>query len=292
MTTTNEVTLSFEIFPPKNDTAADTLAQTLADLAPVPASFLSVTSGASGSAARATAEQALAYGDALGGVPPRPHLTCVQASRREMEDLVGACLDVGIDRFVAIRGDAPPDQPVYTPRADGFAYADELTLALKRWGARDVAVGAYPEVHPDADDGDHCLDVLKRKMEVGADRIITQYCFDTDQVLRWADAVRTAGIDAPIGIGVMPVHNYAQIKRFSDRCGAGVPQWLTDALADLEPGSSEAIDRAADIAAEQCRRLIRGGLTHLHVYTLNRSALTLAILRRLEAGPEACRWAA
>jgi methylenetetrahydrofolate reductase (NADPH) len=292
MTTTNEVTLSFEIFPPKNDTAADTLAQTLADLAPVPASFLSVTSGASGSAARATAEQALAYGDALGGVPPRPHLTCVQASRREMEDLVGACLDVGIDRFVAIRGDAPPDQPVYTPRADGFAYADDLTLALKRWGARDVAVGAYPEVHPDADDGEHCLDVLKRKMEVGADRIITQYCFDTDQVLRWADAVRTAGIDAPIGIGVMPVHNYAQIKRFSDRCGAGVPQWLTDALADFEPGSSEAIDRAADIAAEQCRRLIRGGLTHLHVYTLNRSALTLAILRRLEAGPEACRWAA
>ncbi len=292
MTTTTDVTLSFEIFPPKNETAAETLGRTLAELAQVPAAFLSVTSGASGSAARATAEQALAYGDALGGVPPRPHLTCVQASAAEMEALVGACLDVGIDRFVAIRGDAPPDEPVYTPRSDGFAYADDLTRALKSWGARDVAVGGYPEVHPDAADDGHCLDVLKQKIDAGADRIITQYCFDTDQVLRWADAVRDAGITAPIGIGIMPVHHYGQIKRFSDRCGAGVPAWLTEALADLEPGSPLAIERAADIAAEQCRRLIRADLTHLHVYTLNRSALTLAILRRLEAGPEACRWAA
>jgi methylenetetrahydrofolate reductase (NADPH) len=290
--TTTEVTLSFEIFPPKNDTAAETLGRTLADLAPVPASFLSVTSGASGSAARATAEQALAYGDALDGVPPRPHLTCVQASRDEMEELVGACLDVGIDRFVAIRGDAPPDQPVYTPRPDGFAYADDLTRALKAWGAGDVAVGAYPEVHPDAADEEFCLDVLKRKVDAGADRILTQYCFDTERVLRWADAVRSAGIELPIGIGVMPVHNYGQIKRFSDRCGAGVPAWLGDALADLEPGSPLAMERAADIAADQCRELIRHDLTHLHLYTLNRSALTLAILRRLEAGPEACRWAA
>ena len=292
MTTSTEVTLSFEIFPPKNETGAETLGRTLAELAPVPAAFLSVTSGASGSAARATAEQALAYGDALGGVPPRPHLTCVQASRAEMEELVGACLDVGIDRFVAIRGDAPPDQPVYTPRPDGFAYADDLTRALKAWGARDVAVGAYPETHPDAADGAHCLDVLKRKIDAGADRILTQYCFETDEVLRWADEVRAADIDLPIGIGVMPVHNYVQIKRFSDRCGAGVPDWLTAALAELEPGSPAAMERAADIAAEQCRRLIRGGLTHLHLYTLNRSALTLAILRRLQAGPEALRWAA
>ena len=292
MTTPTDVTLSFEIFPPKNDAAAATLERALSDLAPVPAAFLSVTSGASGSAARATAEQALGFGESLGGVPPRPHLTCVQASRDDMEALVGACLDVGIDRFVAIRGDAPPDQPVYAPREDGFAYADDLTVALKAWGARDVAVGAYPEVHPDAANEAHCLDVLKRKVDAGADRILTQYCFDTDRVLRWADEVRDAGIDLPIGIGVMPVHNYAQIKRFSDRCGAGVPRWLTEALGDLEPGSKQAMDRATDIAAEQCRRLIRGGLTHLHLYTLNRSALTLEILRRLVAGPEAYRWAA
>ena len=292
MTTPTDVTLSFEIFPPKNDAAAETLGRTLSDLAPVPAAFLSVTSGAGGGNAQAGAEQALTYGEALGGVPPRPHLTCVQASRDEMEELVGACLDLGIDRFVALRGDAPPDMPVYQPRADGFAYADDLTVALKEWGARDVAVGAYPEVHPDAADETHCLDVLKRKVDAGADRILTQYCFDSDRVLRWADAVRDGGIDAPIGIGVMPVHNYAQIKRFSDRCGAGVPAWLTEALGELEPGSKLAMDRAADIAAEQCRRLIRGGLTHLHLYTLNRSALTLEILRRLEAGPEAYRWAA
>lgn len=290
--TTTDVTLSFEIFPPKNDAAAATLHRTLSDLAHVPAWFLSVTSGAGGGAARADAEQAATFGAMLGGVAPRPHLTCVQASRDEMRALVEAYLDLGIDRFVALRGDAPSDMPVYTPRGDGFAYGDELTAALKAWGASDVAVGGYPEVHPDAETEKACLDVLKAKVDAGADRIITQYCFDTDRVLRWADAVAAAGIDAPIGIGVMPVHNYAQIKRFSDRCGAGVPAWLGEALAELEPGSPTAMHRAADIAAEQCRRLVRAGLTHLHLYTLNRSALTLAILRRLEVGPEACRWAA
>ena len=289
--TTNPVTLSFEIFPPKNDAAATTLAKALDDLRSVPTAFLSVTSGAGGGTPGATADQAVGYGVAI-GAPTRPHLTCVQASRDEMRDLVGAYLDHGIDRFVALRGDAPQHMPIYKPRVDGFAYADDLTRELKAWGAVDVAVGAYPEIHPDAADEAACIDVLARKIDAGADRIITQYCFDTDRVLRWVDRVRAAGIDAPIGVGIMPIGNYTQIKRFSERCGAGMPAWLGDALAHLEPGSPEAVGRAADIAAEQCRRLVAEGLDHLHVYTLNRSALTQAVLRRLEAGPEAVRWAA
>ncbi len=288
---TNHVTLSFEIFPPKNAPAATTLARTLADLAPVPKAFLSITSGAGGGSASATADQAGAYGEAA-AAPPRPHLTCVQASRDEMRRLVEAYVAQGINRFVALRGDAPAGMERYVPRPDGFAYADTLTAALKAWGATDVAVGAYPECHPDAADEAACLDVLKRKIDAGADRILTQYCFDTDRLLRWVDAVRAAGIEAPIGIGIMPIGNYAQIKRFSERCGAGMPGWLDDALAHLEPGCDAAFERAADIAATQCRRLIGAGLDHLHVYVLNRSALTLAVLRRLEAGPDAFQWAA
>ncbi len=289
--TAETVTLSFEIFPPKNDAAAQTLAQTLADLRPVPKAFLSITSGAGGGTPGADAVTAAGYGAAVDAAP-RPHLTCLQASREELAELIDAYRAQGIDRFVALRGDAPQGMAVYTPRPDGFAFADEMVRALKDWGASDVAVGGYPEVHPDAGDAAHCRDVLKGKIDAGADRILTQYCFDTDRILRWVDDLRANGIDAPIGVGIMPVGNYPQIKRFSERCGAGVPAFLNEALADLEPGSAEAFERAAEIAAEQCRRLVAGGLTHLHFYVLNRSALSLAIIRRLEAGPASVRWAA
>ncbi len=289
--TSDTVTLSFEIFPPKTPAATATLAETLDALAPLPVSFLSITSGAGGGNAGASAATAAAYGSAI-GAPPRPHLTCVQGSQEELEELVASYLALGIDRFVALRGDAPVGMDSYEPRADGFAYADELARALKAWGAEDVAVGAYPETHPDARDAAHCRDVLKRKLDAGADRILTQYCFDTDRLLRWADELREDGIDAPIGVGIMPVHNYEQIKRFSERCGAGVPAWLGEALGDVAPGSPEAFERAAEIGAEQCRRLVAAGLPHLHFYVLNRSALTQAILQRLETGPVPVRWAA
>lgn len=288
---TNDATLSFEIFPPKTPAAEATLAETLEALRPLPKLFLSITSGAGGGSAQATADVAHGYGRAV-VAPPRPHLTCVQAGRAEMEELVRGYLARGIDRFVALRGDAPAGTERYVPREDGFAYADDLVRALKRWGAGDVAVGGYPEAHPEARSAKHCRDVLAGKLDAGADRILTQYCFDTDALLRWADGLRAAGIEQPIGVGIMPVHNYAQIKRFSDRCGAGVPVWLGEALADLEPGSDLAFERAADIAAEQCRRLVAEGLTHLHFYVLNRSALTLAIVNRLASGPAPVRLAA
>ncbi|MFW5833138.1 MAG: methylenetetrahydrofolate reductase [Pseudomonadota bacterium] len=285
------VHLSFEIFPPKNEAAAATLAATLADLAPLRGGFLSITSGAGGGTPGASAEHAAALGR-LAAMPPRPHLTCVQGARPTIEAGVRAYLDLGIDRFVALRGDSPAPDGRYHPHDDGFAYPDALVAALKQWGAVDVAVGAYPETHPEAGSGEACLGYLKAKVDAGADRILTQYCFDTETILRWRDRVRAAGIEVPIGVGIMPIGNFPQIKRFSERCGAGVPDWLVARFEGLEPASPEAHGVAVEIAAEQCARLVRAGMDHLHVYTLNRSALTLALVRALEAEPLAIRWAA
>ncbi|MEO1092566.1 MAG: methylenetetrahydrofolate reductase [Pseudomonadota bacterium] len=283
--------LSFEIFPPKNEAAAATLDAAMNDLAPLPGRFLSITSGAGGGTPGATADQAIAYANRV-QAPARPHLTCVQGTRVEIEATVRAHLAAGIDRFVALRGDAPDPDGTYRPLVEGFAFPDELVGALKTWGCRDVAVGAYPEVHPEAASADACLDYLKRKIDAGADRILTQYCFESETLLRWRDKVRAAGVTVPIGVGIMPVGNYPQIKRFSERCGASVPAWLGEAFDGFEPGSEAAHAVAVDVAAGYCQTLIKAGIEHLHMYTLNRSALTLAVVARLEAGPEAVRWAA
>ncbi len=285
------VHLSFEIFPPKTDKAAASLHAALADLATLDGRFLSITSGAGGGTPGAGAEHAAELAR-MAATAARPHLTCVQGSRSGIEAEVRAYLDRGIDQFVALRGDSPAPDGRYAPHADGFAYPDALVAALKGWGARDVAVGAYPEVHPEATDEAACLRYLRAKIDAGADRILTQYCFETDTVLGWRDRVRAAGIDTPIGVGIMPIGNFTQIRRFSERCGAGVPGWLVERLEGLEPGSPAAQEVAVEIAAEQCDRLVRAGMDHLHVYTLNRSALTLALVRRLESGPLAIRWAA
>ncbi|TVQ34900.1 MAG: 5,10-methylenetetrahydrofolate reductase [Geminicoccaceae bacterium] len=289
--TASSVHLSFEIFPPKTAAAADVLHAALADLAALQGRFLSITSGAGGGTPGASAEHAISLG-ALARMPARPHLTCVQGSRGEIEATVTAYLDHGITQFVALRGDSPAPDGRYHPRADGFTFPDALVAALKGWGAADVAVGAYPEVHPEAPDEAACLAYLQAKVDAGADRILTQYCFETDTILRWRDRVVAAGIDVPIGVGIMPIGHFPQIKRFSERCGAGVPDWLARRFAGLEPGSPEAHAVAVEIAAEQCARLVAGGMTHLHVYTLNKSALTLALVRALEAEPLAFRWAA
>ena len=214
--------LSFEVFPPRNAAAAESLRQTLGELASVRSSFLSITSGAGGGTPGASADEAIGY-QTLAQMPARPHLTCVQGSRATIAEQVAAYRAQGIDRFVALRGDTPAPDGRYQPRADGFAYGDTLVAALKAWDAADVAVGAYPEAHPESGGAERCLDFLKRKVDAGADRILTQYCFDTDVILAWRDRVRAAGITIPIGVGIIPVGNFAQIERFSERCGASVP---------------------------------------------------------------------
>lgn len=285
------VTLSYEIFPPRDDAAEAALDRTLSDLAQIGAAYVSVTSGAGGTEAVGTATCAR-HVKSRYGLRTRPHVTCVQGSRAEAQALIEAYVAEGVRDFVAIRGDLRNPQGVYRAREDGFAFANTLVPALKSWGATDVAVGAYPESHPDSGGGEADLGYLKAKVDAGADRIITQYCFDTETVLRWRDRVRAAGIDLPIGVGIMPIPNFKQIKRFSERCGAGVPDWLVKSFDGVEPNTPLAHALAAGIAAEQCRRLIDEGFGQLHLYTLNRSALTIAVVRLLEAGPNNIRWAA
>ena len=285
------VHLSFEIFPPKNAAAAATREAARADLAPLRGDFLSITSGAGGGTAAAGAASALDLARRAGTVA-RPHLTCVQGTAAAIEAEVAAYQARGIDQFVALRGDLPGLDGRYQPAADSFAYPDRLVAALKGWGAKDVAVGAYPEVHPEAASGDACLSFLRAKIDAGADRILTQYCFETDTLLAWRDRVRAAGIDVPIGVGIMPIGHFDQIRRFSERCGAGVPDWLAARFAGLEPGSPQARAVAVEVAVEQCARLVAAGMDHLHLYTLNRSALSLEVVRGLEAGPLGISWAA
>lgn len=289
--TEDSVELSFEIFPPRNAAAAESLERALAAMGGLGGSFLSITSGAGGGTPGASAEQAIAY-EGLCRMPSRPHLTCVQGSRAEIEAQVRAYQARGIHRFVALRGDSPAPDGRYHPRADGFAFGDTLVAALKDWGAVDVAVGAYPEAHPESGGSEACLDYLKRKIDAGADRILTQYCFDTDTILAWRDRVRAAGIDVPIGVGIIPIGNFAQVRRFSERCGASVPEWVAERLGELEPGTPPAVEAAVDIAVGQGQALIAGGLGHLHLYTLNRSALTAAVVRALDGSRAVVRGAA
>jgi methylenetetrahydrofolate reductase (NADPH) len=289
--TEGRVELSFEIFPPRNAQAAEALAVALVEIGALGGTFLSITSGAGGGTPGASADQALEY-QRLAATPARPHLTCVQGTRAVIRAQVEAYRAAGIHRFVALRGDSPAPDGRYRAVDGGFAYADTLVRALKDWGAEDVAVGAYPEAHPESGGAAACLDFLKRKIDAGADRILTQYCFETDTILAWHDRVRAAGIDVPIGVGIIPIGNFPQIRRFSERCGAGVPSWLVARLGEVEPGSADAVEAAVAIAVEQCRRLVAAGLTHLHLYTLNRSSLTATVVRRLVEAKTAVRGAA
>jgi methylenetetrahydrofolate reductase (NADPH) len=182
---------------------------------------------------------------------------------------------------VALRGDPPKGADGYAPREDGYAYASDLVAGLKAVADFEVSVGSYPEVHPEASSALADLENLKRKVDAGATRLIGQYCFDTDRILRFRDALEIAGIRAELVPGIMPIHNFAQIKRFSAGCGAGVPDWLERLFDGVEEGSQLHAMLAASVAVEQCRRLAAEGLTRLHVYALNRAELPAALLRLL-----------
>jgi methylenetetrahydrofolate reductase (NADPH) len=182
---------------------------------------------------------------------------------------------------VALRGDAPKDGGPYGPRADGYAYASDLITGLRRIADFEINAACYPEVHPGAESALADLENLKRKVEAGATRVVTQYCFDTDRILRFRDAMEIAGIRAEFVPGIMPIHHFSQIKRFSQGCGASIPPWLEQLFAGVDESSPLHSMLAASVAVEQCRRLAAEGLGRLHVYALNRAALPAALLRLL-----------
>ena len=271
--------VSFEMFPPKTDEGIPAFDATVDALMRLGPSYFSVTYGAGGS----TRDRTRACVDrmkARTGLPVAHHLTCVGASRGEIDAMAEELWAAGIREIVALRGD-PPDGSSYQPRADGYAFAPDLVAGLRRVAPFDIAVGAYPEVHPQAASADSDMDNLKRKLDAGASKAITQYAFDTDGVLRFIDRARNAGITAPIIPGIMPVSNFKGLVRFSERCGASIPGWMHRIFAGLDDEPAARAMVATAVAAEQCRRFAAEGLTELHFYTLNRADVTRAVCRAL-----------
>ncbi|WP_062764071.1 methylenetetrahydrofolate reductase [Sphingopyxis terrae] len=280
-----DIGVSFEFFPPKSEKMEAQLWDTFRTLEPLAPRFVSVTYGAGGSTRERT-HATVARIASESAVPPAAHLTCVEASRAEIDEVARAYWDAGVRHIVALRGDVPGGG-AYRAHPDGFANAVELVAGLKRIAPFDISVAAYPEVHPDADCPQADLDNLKRKLDAGATRAITQFFFSPEAFLRFRDAAAAAGIDAPIVPGILPVSNVSQTRRMADMCGTAIPAWmiaLFEGLDDL-PAARQLV--AATVAAEMCRRLYAGGVRDFHFYTLNRAELSYAICHMLGLRPVA-----
>ena len=215
---------------------------------------------------------------------PAAHLTCVEASRAEVDEVIESYKAIGVNHIVALRGDPPGASGIggaYQPRADGYANATELTAAITRVGGFDVTVGAYPERHPESPSIEHDIDVLKAKIDAGATRAVSQFFFDIDAFLRFRDRVRAAGVNIPLLPGIMPVSNFTGLQRMSAACGASIPQWLANHFDGLDDDPDTRKLLAASVAAETCARLQEEGFSDFHFYTLNRADLVYAICRVL-----------
>jgi methylenetetrahydrofolate reductase (NADPH) len=271
------IRVSFEFFPPKTEEMEATLWEAVERLAPLHPSFVSVTYGAGGSTrARTHATVARIARDT--DLKPAAHLTCVGASRAEIDAVVSDYRDAGVRHIVALRGDSPGgvDAP-YSAPPDGYQRTEDLIGAIKRIGDFEVSVSAYPERHPQSPTLLHDVEALKRKVDAGADRAITQFFFDNSVYFRFLDVAAAAGIDIPIVPGIVPVQNFKQTANFARRAGASLPRWLAERFEGLEDDPTTRRLVAAAVCAEQVIDLIDRGVTQLHFYTMNRADLVFAI---------------
>ena len=277
--------ISFEFFPPKTEKMEKTLWDSVETLAPLNPRFLSVTYGAGGSTrerTHATVSRIVKETD----VAAAAHLTCVDASKEEIRDIASAYWDAGVRHIVALRGDPPGDGEKFEPHPDGYASAAELVAGLRDIAPFEISVAAYPETHPEADSPVSDLDNLKRKLDAGATRAISQFFFSADAFFRFRDAAAAAGIDAELVPGILPVSNVAQTRKFAGMCGAAIPDWMDELFEGLDdhPPARQLI--AATVAAELCRKLYAGGVREFHFYTLNRAELSYAICHLLGVRPK------
>jgi len=276
--------VSFEFFPPKTEKMEVSLWNAIETLAPLGPRFVSVTYGAGGSTrerTHATVERILRET----GIPAAAHLTCVEAARDEIDEIARAYWAAGVRHIVALRGDMPDGGGRFVPHPDGYDGAVALVKGLLEVAPFEISVAAYPECHPDSPDRAADLDNLKRKIDAGANRAITQFFFEPDTFFRFRDDAAAAGIDAEIVPGIMPVMNFASVKRMSAMCGTDVPVWLADLFEGLDDHPEARLLVAATVAAEQCRRLYAGGVRQFHFYTLNRAELAYAICHILGKRP-------
>jgi len=276
----NAPKVSFEFFPPQTEEMERTLWHSIRRLAPLGPRFVSVTYGADGSTRERT-HAAVERIPRETGLTPAPHLTCIGASRGEIDAIAREYHDLGVRHLVALRGDPPQGSGRYRPQRDGYAYAADLVAGLRRVADFDISVAAYPEVHPEAASAAADLDNLKRKFDAGATRAITQFFFDVGIYLRFRDRCAAAGITAPIVPGILPITRFPQLTRFAERCGASVPPWLVERFDGLDEDPDTRRLIAASVAIEQVIRLQAEGVDEFHFYTLNRSELTYAICHAL-----------
>jgi methylenetetrahydrofolate reductase (NADPH) len=277
-----DIAVSFEFFPPKSEKMEQTLWESIKTLEPLHPRFVSVTYGAGGSTrerTHATVERILKET----ALTPAAHLTCVAATRQEVDEVARAYWEAGVRHIVALRGDPPEAGTKFGPHPGGYRDAAELVAGLRQVAPFDISIAAYPEVHPDSSTRAFDIENLKRKVDAGADRAITQFFFSADCFFRFQDDVAAAGIDLEIVPGIMPVTNFAGIVRMAGNCGTDVPEWLGKLFEGLDdlPAARQLI--AATVAAELCGQLYAGGVRHFHFYTLNRAELSYAICHLLGA---------
>jgi len=279
----NQPKISFEFFPPKNDDMEAKLWNTIKSLESLDPSFVSVTYGAGGSTRERT-RQTVSKIQNETKLRAAVHLTCVDATKDEINHIAKDYWDSGIKHIVALRGDSP-DNNDYKPTKDGYNYASNLVAGLKEIADFEISVAAYPNTHPDATSAQDDIIHLKEKMDAGANRAITQYFFDTDDYLRFLDKTDKIGITKPIVPGILLIANFTQLVRFSKMCGLEVPKWIIELLEDTDKNPELRDIISAMIASEQCRILREAGIDQFHFYTLNRPTLALSVCRLLGIKP-------
>ncbi len=279
-----DIRVSFEFFPPRSEKMEQILWESLERLAPLGPDYVSVTYGAGGSTRDRTHNTVVRIRSET-DLEPAAHLTCVGATRDEVDAVARRYWQAGIRHVVALRGDMPDGEGAYQPHPDGYAYASDLVEGLKRVADFQISVAAYPECHPAAPNPEADLENLKRKIDAGASQAITQYFFEPGVYLDFVERARALGITVPIIPGILPVTNFARVVEFSAACGATVPAWMAELFEGLDEDPVTRKLVAATVAAEQCRVLLANGVRHFHFYTLNRADLTYAICHVLGVRP-------
>lgn len=272
--------VSFEFFPPKTEASLIKLKPVIHELAKLSPQYFSVTYGAGGSLHEKTFEL-VKYIQENTQIPPAAHLTCVGAKILETNAIAKSYLKIGVNRIVALRGDMPGIVGKYEPLDGGYAYADDLVKGLVKIGKFDISVAAYPEGHPQAISLDADIEHLKRKQDAGAACAITQYCFDTDIILRFIEKARKKGVTIPIVPGILTIHNFEQTISFSERCGASVPDWTKKLYENVQNDQSTSDKISIKLALEQCQLLMENGINQFHFYSLNRHEVASAVCLEL-----------
>ncbi len=271
--------ISFEFFPPKSAETEAKLWDVFNELSVIGPDFVSITYGAGGST-RDRTHKCIKHIVTKTDLKPAAHLTCVAASKSEVDEVIEDYADAGVKHIVALRGDMP-DMAAFSPHPNGYSGSVELVESLAKRGGFDITVSAYPEKHPESDNMQTDIDLLKAKIDAGATRAITQFVFDTEQYYRFRDLLADNQINIPVIPGIMPTTNFKGVLRMSEACGASVPEWMKNKFDGLNEGLEIRRALAIEIAIDQCRDLINSGFENLHFYTLNQATVTKAVCNAL-----------